>query len=281
MRLLSPTALEEAVYELLKSACVTLPEGVRQALINARAQKENSERAKKVLDMICENARLAEEEKLPVCQDTGSTVIFLEWGSQVALEEGSVQEACDKGVRRAVEEAYLRRSIVKDPLQRVNTNDNTPALITVFPAEGEKVKVTVLPKGAGCENMTKLKMLRPADGKEGVKEFILEAVKSSGGNACPPLVVGVGLGGDGSKAPTLDKKALLREIGCRNPDPFYAAFEEELKAELNATGQGPLGLGGFPTVLDVFIEKAPCHIASLPVAICLNCHAARCKSIEI
>ena len=265
----------------MKSACVTLPEGVRQALINARAQKENSERAKKVLDMICENARLAEEEKLPVCQDTGSTVIFLEWGSQVALEEGSVQEACDKGVRRAVEEAYLRRSIVKDPLQRVNTNDNTPALITVIPAEGEKVKVTVLPKGAGCENMTKLKMLRPADGKEGVKEFILEAVKSSGGNACPPLVVGVGLGGDGSKAPTLAKKALLREIGCRNPDPFYAAFEEELKAELNATGQGPLGLGGFPTVLDVFIEKAPCHIASLPVAICLNCHAARCKSIEI
>ncbi|MBR5624833.1 fumarate hydratase [bacterium] len=281
MRLLSPTALEEAVYELLKSACVTLPEGVRQALINARAQKENSERAKKVLDMICENARLAEEEKLPVCQDTGSTVIFLEWGSQVALEEGSVQEACDKGVRRAVEEAYLRRSIVKDPLQRVNTNDNTPALITVIPAEGEKVKVTVLPKGAGCENMTKLKMLRPADGKEGVKEFILEAVKSSGGNACPPLVVGVGLGGDGSKAPTLAKKALLREIGRRNPDPFYAAFEEELKAELNATGQGPLGLGGSPTVLDVFIEKAPCHIASLPVAICLNCHAARCKSIEI
>ena len=265
----------------MKSACVTLPEGVRQALINARAQKENSERAKKVLDMICENARLAEEEKLPVCQDTGSTVIFLEWGSQVALEEGSVQEACDKGVRRAVEEAYLRRSIVKDPLQRVNTNDNTPALITVIPAEGEKVKVTVLPKGAGCENMTKLKMLRPADGKEGVKEFILEAVKSSGGNACPPLVVGVGLGGDGSKAPTLAKKALLREIGRRNPDPFYAAFEEELKAELNATGQGPLGLGGSPTVLDVFIEKAPCHIASLPVAICLNCHAARCKSIEI
>ena len=281
MRLLSPTALEEAVYELLKSACVTLPVGVRQALINARGQKENSERAKKVLDMICENARLAEEEKLPVCQDTGSTVIFLEWGSQVALEEGSVQEACDKGVRRAVEEAYLRRSIVKDPLQRVNTNDNTPALITISPAEGEKVKVTVLPKGAGCENMTKLKMLRPADGKEGVKEFILEAVKSSGGNACPPLVVGVGLGGDGSKAPTLAKKALLREIGHRNPDPFYAAFEEELKAELNATGQGPLGLGGSPTVLDVFIEKAPCHIASLPVAICLNCHAARCKSIEI
>ena len=281
MRLLSPTALEEAVYELLKSACVTLPEGVRQALINARGQKENSERAKKVLDMICENARLAEEEKLPVCQDTGSTVIFLEWGSQVALEEGSVQEACDKGVRRAVEEAYLRRSIVKDPLQRVNTNDNTPALITIIPAEGEKVKVTVLPKGAGCENMTKLKMLRPADGKEGVKEFILEAVKSSGGNACPPLVVGVGLGGDGSKAPTLAKKALLREIGHRNPDPFYAAFEEELKAELNATGQGPLGLGGSPTVLDVFIEKAPCHIASLPVAICLNCHAARCASAEL
>lgn len=281
MRVISPAALEEAVYELTKSACVTLPLGVRQALSNAQGQKDNTERAKKVLDLICENARLAEEEKLPVCQDTGSTVIFLEWGAQVALEKGSIQEACDKGVRRAVEEAYLRRSIVKDPLLRINTNDNTPSLVTIIPAEGEKVKVTVLPKGAGCENMTKLKMLRPADGKEGVKDFILEAVKSSGGNACPPLVVGVGLGGDGSKAPVLSKKALLRNIGDRNPDHFYAAFEEELKAELNETGQGPLGLGGSPTVLDLFIEKAPCHIASLPVAVSLNCHAARCAGKEI
>ncbi|MBO7448549.1 fumarate hydratase [bacterium] len=281
MRVLSSAALEKAVYELLKSACVTLPLGVRQALSNAQAQKENTERAKTVLNLICENAKLAEAEKLPVCQDTGSTVIFLEWGAQVSLENGTIQEACDKGVRRAVEEAYLRRSIVRDPLDRVNTNDNTPSLITIIPAEGEKVKVTVLPKGAGCENMTKLKMLRPADGKEGVKEFILEAVKSSGGNACPPLIVGVGLGGDGSKAPTLSKKALLREIGHRNPDHFYAAFEEELKAELNETGQGPLGLGGSPTVLDLFIETAPCHIASLPVAVSLNCHAARCKSKEL
>lgn len=281
MRVLDPAVLEDAVRELLKRACAALPEGVRGALENAQSQKGNTERAQKVLDLICENARLAEEENLPVCQDTGSTVIFLEWGAQVALKEGTLQEACDKGVRRAVEEAYLRRSIVRDPLDRVNTNDNTPALLTVIPVEGEKVKVTVLPKGAGCENMTKLKMLRPADGKEGVKEFILEVVKSSGGNACPPLVVGVGIGGDGSKAPTLSKKALLREIGHRNPDPFYAAFEEELKAELNETGQGPLGLGGSPTVLDIFIESAPCHIASLPVAVSLNCHAARCASKEI
>ena len=281
MRVLAPAVLEDAVYELLKSACVTLPQGVRQALSNARSQENNTERAQKVLDLICENAKLAEEEKLPVCQDTGSTVIFLEWGAQVSLESGTLQEACDKGVRRAVEEAYLRRSIVKDPLDRINTNDNTPSLITVIPTEGEKVKVTVLPKGAGCENMTKLIMLKPADGKVGVKAAVIDAVKSSGGNACPPLVVGVGIGGDGSKAPTLSKKALLREIGHRNPDPFYAAFEEELKAELNETGQGPLGLGGSPTVLDIFIESAPCHIASLPVAVSLNCHAARCKSKEI
>lgn len=281
MRVLDPAVLEDAVRELLKRACAALPEGVRGALENAQSQKGNTERAQKVLDLICENARLAEEENLPVCQDTGSTVIFLEWGAQVALEKGSIQEACDKGVRRAVEEAYLRRSIVKDPLLRINTNDNTPSLVTILPTEGEKVKVTVLPKGAGCENMTKLKMLRPADGKDGVREFILEAVKSSGGNACPPLVVGVGLGGDGSKAPVLSKKALLRNIGDRNPDPFYAAFEEELKAELNETGQGPLGLGGSPTVLDLFIEKAPCHIASLPVAVSLNCHAARCAGKEI
>ena len=281
MRVISPAALEEAVCYLLKSACVTLPEGVRQALSHAQSRKDNTERAQKVLDLICENARLAECENLPVCQDTGSTVIFLEWGCQAVLESGTIQEACDKGVRRAVEEAFLRRSIVKDPLLRVNTDDNTPSLVTIIPTEGEKVKVTVLPKGAGCENMTKLKMLRPADGKEGVKEFILEAVKSSGGNACPPLVVGVGIGGDGSKAPTLSKKALLREIGHRNPDPYYAAFEEELKAELNETGQGPLGLGGSPTVLDLFIESAPCHIASLPVAVSLNCHAARCASKEL
>ena len=281
MRVLAPAVLEDAVYELLKSACVTLPQGVRQALSNARSQEHHPERAQKVLDLICENAKLAEEEKLPVCQDTGSTVIFLEWGAQVSLESGTLQEACDKGVRRAVEEAYLRRSIVKDPLDRINTNDNTPSLITVIPTEGEKVKVTVLPKGAGCENMTKLIMLKPADGKVGVKAAVIDAVKSSGGNACPPLVVGVGIGGDGSKAPTLSKKALLREIGHRNPDPFYAAFEEELKAELNETGQGPLGLGGSPTVLDIFIESAPCHIASLPVAVSLNCHAARCASKEI
>jgi fumarate hydratase subunit alpha len=281
MRVLDPAVLEDAVRELLKRACAALPEGVRGALENAQSQKGNTERAQKVLDLICENARLAEEENLPVCQDTGSTVIFLEWGAQVALKEGTLQEACDKGVRKAVNEAYLRRSIVRDPLDRVNTNDNTPALLTVIPVEGEKVKVTVLPKGAGCENMTKLIMLKPADGKEGVKAAVIDAVKSSGGNACPPLVVGVGIGGDGSKAPTLSKKALLREIGHRNPDPFYAAFEEELKAELNKTGQGPLGLGGSPTVLDLFIEKAPCHIASLPVAVSLNCHAARCASKEL
>ncbi len=281
MRVLDPAVLEDAVRELLKRACAALPKGVRGALENAQSQKGNTERAQKVLDLICENARLAEEENLPVCQDTGSTVIFLEWGAQVVLKEGTLQEACDKGVRRAVEEAYLRRSIVRDPLDRVNTNDNTPALLTVIPTEGEKVKVTVLPKGAGCENMTKLIMLKPADGKEGVKAAVIDAVKSSGGNACPPLVVGVGIGGDGSKAPTLSKKALLREIGHRNPDPFYAAFEEELKAELNETGQGPLGLGGSPTVLDLFIEKAPCHIASLPVAVSLNCHAARCASKEL
>ncbi len=281
MRVLASEALTSAVCSLLQEACVALPEEVSKALKTARDKADSKGILKQVLELICENASLAKKEKLPVCQDTGTTVIFLEWGAQVSLDKGTIQEACDKGVRKAVEEAYLRRSIVRDPLDRVNTNDNTPSLITIIPTEGEKVKVSVLPKGAGCENMTKLVMLRPADEKEGVKKAIIEAVKSSGGNSCPPLVVGVGVGGDGSKAPVLAKLALLRKIGCRNPDPFYAAFEEELKAELNETGQGPLGLGGSPTVLDIFIEKAPCHIASLPVAICLNCHAARCAKKEI
>lgn len=280
MRVIPKELISSAVRDLLKEACVVLPEDVSEALKEARDNAKN-ERAKQVLEVICENARIAKEEALPICQDTGTTVVFLEWGAQVSLQEGTLQEAVDEGVRQAVEEAYLRRSIVRDPLDRVNTNDNTPANLTVIPCEGEKVKVTVLPKGAGCENMTKLVMLKPADGKVGVKAAVIDAVKSSGGNACPPLVVGVGIGGDGSKAPTLSKKALLREIGHRNHDPFYAAFEEELRAELNETGQGPLGLGGSPTVLDVFIEKAPCHIASLPVAISLNCHAARCASAEL
>ncbi|MBR5946168.1 fumarate hydratase [bacterium] len=280
MRVISKETVSEAVCSLLKKACVFLPKGVQSALEEAR-EKAEGERSMQGLEIICKNAKIAETEALPICQDTGTTVVFIEWGAQVSLDVGTLQEAVDNGVRKAVEEAYLRRSIVKDPLDRVNTNDNTPASLTVIPVDGEKVKVTVLPKGAGCENMTKLIMLRPADGKDGVKKAVIEAVKNSGGNACPPLVVGVGLGGDGSKAPTLAKKALLREIGHRNPDPFYAAFEEELKTELNATGQGPLGLGGSPTVLDIFIETAPCHIASLPVAICLNCHAARCASAEL
>ncbi|MBO7542592.1 fumarate hydratase [bacterium] len=280
MRVIPKELISSAVRDLLKKACVVLPKGVSKALENAR-DNAKGERAKEVLGVICENARIAKEEALPICQDTGTTVVFLEWGAQVSLQEGTLQEAVDEGVRQAVEEAYLRRSIVRDPLDRINTNDNTPANLTVIPVEGEKVKVTVLPKGAGCENMTKLVMLKPADGKDGVKAAVIDAVKSSGGNAYPPLVVGVGIGGDGSKAPTLSKKALLREIGHRNPDPYYAAFEEELKAELNETGQGPLGLGGSPTVLDLFIEKAPCHIASLPVAISLNCHAARCASKEL
>jgi len=280
MRVIPKELISSAVRDLLKEACVVLPKDVSKALENAR-DNAKGERAKEVLGVICENARIAKEEALPICQDTGTTVVFLEWGAQVSLQEGTLQEAVDEGVRQAVEEAYLRRSIVRDPLDRINTNDNTPANLTVIPVEGEKVKVTVLPKGAGCENMTKLVMLKPADGKDGVKAAVIDAVKSSGGNACPPLVVGVGIGGDGSKAPTLSKKALLREIGHRNHDPFYAAFEEELKAELNETGQGPLGLGGSPTVLDIFIEKAPCHIASLPVAISLNCHAARCASKEL
>ena len=281
MRTLDPLILEETVAGLLTEACLILPSDLKKALEEAKSKAPDGSRAKEVLSLICENAKIAEEEKLPICQDTGTPVVFLEWGAEVALANGTIQEAVDNGVRRAAKEAFLRRSLVKDPLERVNTGDNTPAALTILPVAGDKVKVMVLPKGAGCENMSQLKMLRPADGKEGVKDFILKTVFESGGNACPPLTVGIGLGGDASKAPLLAKKALFRPLGTRHPNPLYAALELELKEALNKEGQGPLGLGGAPTVLDVFIESAPCHIASLPVAISLNCHAARRAVKEI
>ncbi len=238
---------------------------------------EESPTGQEILNMILENARIAREEMIPICQDTGFAVVFLEVGQDVCFVGGDLTEAIVEGVRQGYTEGYLRKSILSDPIKRVNTGDNTPPVVHLEIVPGERVKVIVAPKGGGSENMSGIAMLRPADGIEGVKSFVIERVKAAGGNPCPPIVVGVGIGGTFEYCALLAKKALLRPLGQRNPDPFYAALEEELLEKINATGIGPQGLGGRVTALDVHVETYPCHIASLH----LNCHATRHGEIVI
>ncbi len=277
MRNITTNKITNTVEKLLVDACIDLPTDVKDALCIAK-ENETEESPRKILDCIIQNAEIAAEKNIPICQDTGITTVFVELGADVLIENGLLNDAIQQGIRQATEKGYLRKSIVADPLQRKNTGDNTPGIIYVFPIQGDKMKITVVPKGGGCENMSKSIMLKPADGREGVKKFIVDTVLNSGGNACPPMVIGVGIGGDFSYAPLLAKKSLVRKIGERNKNPFYSEFEKELFNEINKNGQGAQALGGKTTVLDVFIETAPCHIASLPVSVCINCHAARHKS---
>jgi fumarate hydratase subunit alpha len=242
---------------------------------------EESPTGKEILSMLVENARIAREEQIAICQDTGFTVIFVELGQDVHLVGGDFFEALADGVRRGYTEGYLRKSILGDPIKRVNTGDNTPPIVHLEIVPGEKVKITVAPKGGGSENMSGVRMLKPADGIEGVKDFVVERVATAGGNPCPPIVVGVGIGGTFEKCAYLAKKALLRPLGERHPDPFYAGVEEELLRRINETGVGPQGLGGRVTALDVHVETYPCHIASLPAAVNINCHATRHGEIVI
>jgi len=234
---------------------------------------------KEILEEILENDRMAEEEKLPLCQDTGFTTIFVEMGQEVRVTEGDFYQAINKGVGNGYRKGYLRKSVVKDPLRRKNTGDNTPPWVHIDIVPGDRLKISVMPKGAGSENMSTVKMLSPAEGVQGVKKFVLDWVKERGANACPPLVVGVGIGGTFEGVAKLAKKALLRSIGSKNPEPFYAEMEEELLKEINNLGLGPQGLGGSSTALAVHIEAYPCHIASLPLAINLQCHAVRHATI--
>jgi fumarate hydratase subunit alpha len=236
---------------------------------------EESPTGKEILDLMLENARISREEQIPICQDTGMAVVFLEIGQDVHLAGGDLTEAVDDGIRRGYEEGYLRKSILRDSINRVNTGDNTPAFIHTRIVPGEKVRVVLAPKGGGSENMSRFKALKPAEGIEGVKDFVVQAVSEAGGNPCPPVVVGVGLGGPFEKVALRAKEALLIPLGQRNPDPFYAEVEEELLERINNTGVGPQGLGGRVTALDVHIVPGPCHIATLPVAVNLNCHATR------
>ncbi len=243
--------------------------------------KEESEVGKNILGQIIENDEIAANEQVPMCQDTGIVVIFLEVGTEVKIS-GDIYEAINEGVRRGYEKGYLRKSVVKDPLDRVNTKDNTPAIIhTTLVPGSDKVKIVVAPKGGGSENMSVLKMLKPSDGIEGIKKLVIETIKNAGGNPCPPIIVGVGIGGNFEKAAILAKKAILREINDKSDSPINAKLEEELLELINKTGVGPLGLGGRTTALAVKVETYPCHIAALPVAINLNCHAARHKEVEL
>lgn len=244
-------------------------------------QTEVSSLGKEVLQQLIDNARIAREEDYPICQDTGDAVFFVELGQDVRIEGGGLIDAINKGVSEGYREGYLRFSMVADPLRRKNTGDNTPAMVTLQLVPGDKLRLSFLAKGGGCENMSAFKMLTPADGVKGVKEFVVNTVKSAGGNPCPPTVVGVGLGGTFDQCCMLAKKALFREIGETHPDPFYAQLEGELLDEVNRLGIGPMGLGGRTTSVAVHIETLPCHITSLPVAVNMDCHAHRQKSVTL
>ncbi len=275
MRRVSTDEIKEAVKELTIKANYELPrEAV--AVFEEALKKEESPIGKEVLSQILENAKAALEERMPYCQDTGVTVVFLEIGQEVVIEGGDLIDAVNEGVREATKEGYLRASMVWDPIfERRNTRDNTPAVVHTEVVPGDRIRIVVAPKGAGSENTSRLAMLKPADGWEGVRRFILETVKLAGPNACPPLTVGVGIGGTFEYCAYLAKKALLRPYGRRHPDPKIARIEEELMEDINKLGLGPMGFGGTVTAVDVRVEMFPCHIASLPVAVNIQCHATR------
>ncbi len=245
-------------------------------------EKEESETGKEVLSILLENYELSAKEKMPICQDTGVAVVFIELGQDVHLVGGDFVEAINEGVRQGYKDGYLRKSMVDDPIiERKNTKDNTPALIYTDIVPGDKIKITVAPKGGGSENMSEVKMMKAADGIEGVVDFVVDRISRSGGNPCPPVVVGIGLGGDFEQSALLAKKSLLRSLDQKNPDPKWAKVEEEILEKINNLGIGPQGLGGRTTALGVFILSKPCHIASMPVAVNVQCHAARHKSAVI
>jgi len=279
MRTLKAEAITEAVARLCVEANTRLPADIVAALERTR-REEPWPLAKETLGLLWDNMELARERELPVCQDTGMACVFVELGQDVHIE-GDFEAAIHEGVRRGYGEGYLRKSIVADPLRRVNTGDNTPAAITVRLVPGEGCTLTVAPKGFGSENMSRLAMLKPADGVEGVKRFVVETVRLAGPNPCPPIVLGVGIGGSFDKVAYLAKHALLRSVDCPNSDPFYADLEKELLAEINALGIGPQGFGGQTTCLGLAIEAAPTHVAGLPVAVNVSCHVTRRATAEL
>lgn len=274
MKIIHSDQIIQTVKELCISACMQLPEDVTQAMWQA-AETEPFAPAQSILQQLRENAQTAEQRQIPICQDTGMAWVMVELGQDVQLKGMLLQQAVDEGVRQGYTEGYLRKSVVKDPLNRVNTLDNTPALLHVELVEGDTMTITVAPKGFGSENMSRLAMLTPSAGAEGVKDFVVDAVRQAGGNPCPPIVVGVGIGGSFDRVALLAKKALMQPLDRPNPDPYYAAMEDELLQRINELGIGPQGFGGRTTALGVKILTYPTHIAGLPVAVNINCHVTR------
>ena len=274
MREIDVSLITDAVAQLCKEANYYLGADVVAAL-EAGLAAEVSPIGREVFQQLLENARIAREEEVPICQDTGTAVLFVELGQRVRLVGGDFNEAIHAGVRRGYDEGCLRKSIVNDPLRRVNTGDNTPAVIHLKLVPGDKLRLILAPKGGGSENMSAVKMLIPSQGRQGFVDFVVDTVSRAGANPCPPVIVGVGCGGTFEKVAYLAKKALLRPLGRPNPDPFYAALEKEILVQINKLGIGPQGFGGRITALAVHIETYPCHIASMPAAVNINCHASR------
>ncbi len=277
MREITAEQIVESVKRLCIEANCHLSEDMK-ACITACRNREPWSQAAEILDRIVENYRIADETEQPICQDTGVACVFLKIGQEVHIVGGDLTEAVNEGVRRGYGEGYLRKSVVRDPLDRVNTGDNTPAMLYTEIVPGDRLEITVAPKGFGSENMSRIAMLRPSDGIDGVRDFIVQTVEQAGPNPCPPIVVGVGIGGTFDKAAYLAKKALLRPVDERHPEPFYASLEAELLERINRLGIGPQGFGGQTTALAVNIETFPTHIAGLPVAVNINCHVTRHKT---
>ena len=275
MREISAQRVTDVVKKLCIEANCYLPQDMKSCIETSYAE-ENWSQAKEILERIIENYQIAERENRPICQDTGLACVFVSVGQDVHID-GNLTDAINEGVRQGYRDGYLRKRVVRDPLDRVNTGDNTPAMIYYDIVPGDKVEIIVAPKGAGSENMSRIAMLKPSDGLQGVKDFVLKVVEEAGPNPCPPIVVGVGVGGTFDNAAFLAKKALVRASDERNPDPFWADLENELLVKINKLGIGPQGFGGKTTALCVNIEQYPAHIASLPVAVNINCHVTRHK----
>ena len=280
MRKISSDTVTQAVKKMCISANCHIDPAIKDALTSAY-NTEKSETGKNVLLNLLKNAEIADKKEVPICQDTGMAVFFVEIGNEVYIEGDNLEKAIEKGVKEGYADGFLRKSVVNDPLNRTNSGDNTPPVIHYSFTDGDKLKITFAPKGFGSENKSALKMLNPSDGLDGVVDFVLETVEKAGANPCPPIVVGVGIGGTFEKAAQLAKLALTRDINVANENPFYAQLENELLEKINKLGIGPAGFGGTTTALGVNVEYFPTHIAGLPVAVNINCHATRHETITI
>jgi fumarate hydratase subunit alpha len=280
MREISAGKITDAVRQMCIDANTDIGDDILEAFAKAK-ETEESPLALTIIDQIEENARIAAKEKMPYCQDTGFSCFLVEVGQEVRITGGLLEDAINEGVRKGYKDGYLRTSIVSDPIERKNTKDNTPAHIHVELVEGDRVHIKFSAKGGGSENMSQLKMLKPSDGLEGVKDFVVKVASDAGPNACPPIIVCVGIGGTFDRAAFMAKKGIFREAGKPSPDPFYASLEQELLERINKLGFGPQGLGGRTSALAVHVEAFPCHIASLPVAVNIQCHAHRHREVTL